>query len=229
MPTVERGLVNSSDAKHSIVAHFIQVMGILVLRSWLRFGFRGRILRARSVPSAPVLFASNHRSYADPPMIGMCARDPLSYFARADLWQIGFFRWILTVMHGIPIDRDNPGASSMKGAIANLRAGISVLVFPEGTRTKTGRVGPLRDGPALFARRAGVPVVPVYLRHSERVWPRGAFMPRLCGGLVEVRIGRPLQPPAGLDTRAQDAWIMRRLHFWMMANEKRVMGPRARS
>lgn len=158
----------------------------------------------------------------------MWLRQPIAYFARASLWKVPPIRLVLNIMQGIPVDRDSPGASSMKGAIDRLKQGVSVLVFPEGTRTRTGRVGKLRDGPALFARRAGVPIVPVYLHRFEAAWPRGALLPRLGGTRIAVRFGAPIQPPANLTSKEADAWVMRRLTAWMQRSEALYYGHAAR-
>lgn len=206
-------------APDAFLPRLIQALGILILRPLVRTTFQVRVRRAPGQPEGACVLAANHRSFFDPPFIGMWRRQPLSYFARASLWQVPFFRLMLGIMYGIPVERENPGVSSMKGAVERLRQGIPVLVFPEGTRTRTGRVGRLRDGPALFARRAGVPVVPVYVHRTEFCWPRGAVVPRLWGGRIEIRFGRPLTPPAHLPPREQDAWVTRRLQRWMEVQE----------
>jgi 1-acyl-sn-glycerol-3-phosphate acyltransferase len=210
-----------------LLAEFIQfTVGYLFLRPWYLFGFRGRLRRSRQQPAGPCVFAANHRSYFDPPFVGMFQLHPIAYFARGDLWDKPVIAFFLEAMQGIPVDRANPGLSSMKGAVDRLRRGISVLVFPEGTRTRDGRISAFREGPALFARRAGVPIVPVYLHRSERVWPRGAKLPTLLASGLEVRIGTPIHAPAGLEPRAQDAWVSRRLEAWMRVQERDLLGPR---
>ena len=209
----------------SWLARFVQLFGPMALQPLVRFIYRCDVHRAGPMPSPPVLLAANHRSFLDPPLIGLWFRQPISYFARASLWRILPIRLILEVMHGIPVERENPGLSSMKGAIASLQKGVSVVVFPEGTRTKTGRIGRLREGPALFARRAKVPVVPVYLHRSEAAWPRGALTPRLGGTRIAIYIGRPLVAPADLPARDQDEWITRRLQAWFTLQERRLYGP----
>ncbi len=205
----------------------IQVLlGYFILRPWLTFFLRGRVRRSRLLPDGPCVLACNHRSYADPGLVGMHMRRPIAYFARSNLWQYPIIAFFLNTMFGIPVDRDNPGLSSMKGAVDRLRRGIAVLVFPEGTRTKNGRLGLMREGPALFARRAGMPIVPVYLVRSEALWPPGKKLPRFISKGIEVRFGTPLIPPPELESRAQDAWISRRLQVWMEAQERQMFGPR---
>ncbi len=204
------------------------VLGYVLLRPWYRFFARGRVLRSRHLPDGPCVLACNHRSFFDPPLVGIHTRRPIAYFARSDLWKNPIIAFFLNAMFGIPIDRENPGLSSMKGAVERLRRGISVLVFPEGTRTRSGRLGQLREGPAMFARRAGVPIVPVYVHHSEMVWPRANKLPTLLTKGIEIRFGRPLVAPKNLDPRTQDAWISRRLQTWMIAQERQLQVTRPR-
>jgi 1-acyl-sn-glycerol-3-phosphate acyltransferase len=205
------------------------LLGYVILRPWLAFFLRGRVRRSRLMPDGPCVLACNHRSFADPPLVGMFMRRPIAYFARSNLWKSPIIAFFLNAMFGIPVDRDSPGLSSMKGAVERLRRGIAVLVFPEGTRTKNGRLGPLREGPSLFARRAGVPIVPVYLLRSEALWPPGKKIPCFFAKGVEARFGSPLVPPPHLDARAQDAWINARLRAWMLAQERRLLGPRLKN
>jgi 1-acyl-sn-glycerol-3-phosphate acyltransferase len=201
------------------------VLGHLLLRPWLRFCFRAEARRAGPRIQGAVVYAANHRSFLDPPFVGAWSDVPVAYFARASLWKNPFFRLLLDLFSGIPVERENPGMSSMKGAIERLKSGVPVLVFPEGTRTRSGRLGGFKDGPALFARRAGVPLVPVYLHRGEGCWPREAVLPRLVGGRIEIRFGRPLVAPAGLPPRQQDAWMTRQLTAWMRRQERELLGP----
>lgn len=205
------------------ITHLMQLLsGVILIAPWLRLCHRTRVRRSRRLPPGAVLYAANHRSFIDPPLVAVWSGEPVAFFARASLWRVPPIRVLLDIFYGIPVERDNPGMSSMKGAVERLRAGIPVLVFPEGTRTRTGRLGKLREGPALFARRAGVPLVPVYLHRSETCWPRGAVLPRPCGARLEVRFGRPIAAPAGMPAREADAWVMERLRLWFLMQEREL-------
>lgn len=206
----------------------VHLAGGLALAWWLRLAYRLTVRRAAPPPAGAVLYACNHRSFLDPPLVGLCSREPLAYFARASLWRNPAIALFLDLFRGIAVERDRPLASSVAGAVERLRAGWPVLIFPEGTRTATGRLGPLRDGPALIARRAGVAVVPVYVWRSERCWPRGRALPRLAGPRLEIRFGRPLSPPAGLPPRAADRWLMARLAAWLARQERQLEAAMAR-
>jgi len=195
------------------------------IRYWLLICYRVTVRKPGPLSHGPVLYACNHRAFLDPPMAAIWGKVPVCYFARASLWKNPIIGRVLDIFSGIPVDRDNPGPSSMKGAIERLKAGKQVLVFPEGTRTRSGRLGRFKDGPALLARRAGVPVVPVYVWRTESCWPRASPLPRPFGSRLEVRYGRALVPPAGLPPREQDRWVMRRLEAWMRLQERQLMGP----
>jgi len=201
------------------------VVGKMIVEPLLGFAFRLRIRRHHAYDGrASCVVACNHRSFADPPLATVALRRPLSYFARGDLWRYPVIGFALRFFGGIPVARDAPRLETMKTAVAWLRRGARLLVFPEGTRTRDGRLGRLREGPALFARRAGVPVVPVYLHRSELLWPRGG-LPR-CHGRVTIRVGRPVPVPDHLRGRDRDRFVTLYLQRWMRRQEALLRGYR---
>ena len=216
LATNPRGLPGLGDLVHLVCGGLIRV--------WVCLCYRVTVKRAGPRTWGPVIYAANHRAFLDPPMVGMWSPVPVSYFARANLWRNPLIGAVLTSSKSIPVERDNPGISSMKGAIDRLRAGVPIMVFPEGTRTRSGRLGRFKDGPALFARRAGVPIIPVYVVRTERCWPRESPLPRPFGSRLEIRFGSPMVAPAGLAPRAQDAWLSRRLEAWIRLQERRCLG-----
>lgn len=201
------------------------MLGVLVLRPFLRFSFRARVRFAGEMPAGGFIMACNHRSFLDPSMAAMWLDRPISFFARASLWKIPVVRQFLNAFGGLPIERDAPQMQIMRQTVEWLRAGRRILVFPEGTRTRSGRLGPMRDGAAMFARRAGVPVVPVYIHNSEGVWPRGMPTPLLAGERTEIRYGRPIYPPEHLPARQRDAVVTEYLRRWMARQERELRGP----
>jgi len=120
------------------------------------------------------------------------------FMAKKGLFSIPFLGWHLARAGHIPVFRDNPRAAVKTlglAAEAIQKHGISLIVFPEGGRTRTGELRDFKDGAAYIAIRAGVPLVPMALKGSRAILPFGSGTPRR--GVIEMRIGDPI-PTAGL-------------------------------
>jgi 1-acyl-sn-glycerol-3-phosphate acyltransferase len=148
------------------------------------------------------VFIANHQSYFDIPVLYAGLPFSLSFIAKKELFFIPFFGWGIAAIGHIWIDRDNARAArkSITRAIDKLkRQDISLVLFPEGTRSITGEVGEFRRGSFTLAFEAGVPVVPVSIRGTREILPKhqGMFMP----GPATVVIGDPVWPQelSGLD------------------------------
>jgi 1-acyl-sn-glycerol-3-phosphate acyltransferase len=151
----------------------------VVLRNLFSAYFQGRILHPERVPlEGPVLLASNHVSFADPPLIGCCLPRSISYLARDTLFSPPWFGAVLRHFNGIPIDRDGGGPSGLKVVLGRLAQGDAVLLFPEGTRSVDGRLQEARGGIGLLVTKAAVPVIPVRVFGLDRAWGRGNRFPR---------------------------------------------------
>ena len=144
-----------------------------------------------------VILASNHQSYLDPPFVAACLPRETSFMARRSLFEIPLLGPIIVACNAFPIERNTGDVRGVKNAIERLRSGSALLLFPEGTRSRDGRIGPLKGGLRLLAERAGVPVVPVLVDGAYQVWPKGRVFPRL-RGRVRVTFGDPL-PLEGTD------------------------------
>lgn len=109
------------------------------------------------------VYASNHTSYMDTPVIFSSLPFQFRILAKKELWPIAFIGWYLNRSGQIPIDTANPRASlsSLGGGVKALRAGMPLFVFPEGGRTATGELKPFLSGAAFLAIRAQVPLVPI--------------------------------------------------------------------
>ena len=138
-----------------------------------------------------VIIASNHQSYLDPPFVAASLPRETSFMARRSLFEIPLLGPIIVACNAFPIERNTGDVRGVKNAIDRLRSGSALLLFPEGTRSRDGRIGPLKGGIRLLASRAAVPVVPVLVDGAYDVWPKGRPLPRL-GGHVWIRFGKPV-------------------------------------
>lgn len=151
--------------------------------------------RERIDPRATYLFMSNHESTAFDIFALFRAIDhPFRMIAKRVLFFIPIFGWSLWMCGFIPIDRSNRGSAirSLRKAAQRMRGGLSILVFPEGTRGPGGgRLLPFKKGGFHLALEAGVPVVPVVVMGTDRIMPKGSR--RVGRGSIRVRIGEPIE------------------------------------
>lgn len=144
------------------------------------------------------VFAANHQSLFDTPI--MFAGLPVSFriLYKQSLNAIPFLGWHLWLSGHIPVDRGNAirARRSLDRAAERIRQGMSVVVFPEGTRSRDGSLGRFKAGSFLLAVKAGVPVVPVTIAESWRVMRRGRVT--VYPGTVRVTVDRPI-PVEGFD------------------------------
>jgi 1-acyl-sn-glycerol-3-phosphate acyltransferase len=147
---------------------------------WMSFGCAFRSLFGLKIvgeeyliTEGPVLVASNHESFLDPPLIGNLYKDEMVYLARKTLFT-GVTRWLYTQWNAIPVDQDRPDMGSLKTIIRKLKEGHRVLVFPEGERTVTGDLGEAAPGIGLVAVKSGAVIQPVRIRGAREALPRGS-------------------------------------------------------
>jgi 1-acyl-sn-glycerol-3-phosphate acyltransferase len=163
---------------------FLKPLAFVVMRLLFRVEVRGR----EHVPvTGPVLFVSNHASLLDPPLIGGAAPRPLCFMAKAELFRIPLFGRLIRALNARPLRREGSSAGALRDALRTLRAGNSLLVFPEGTRGAGDEVRTGKPGAGMLAVVSGAPVVPVYVSGSDRALPRGRALPR--PAKVVVRFG----------------------------------------
>lgn len=163
---------------------------------WMSFGAAYRTLfglrvigNENLIKAGPVLIASNHQSFLDPPLIGNLYQTEMVYFARKTLFK-GFGKWLYPQWNAIPIDQDKPDTSSMKAAIRKLKEGWRVLVFPEGQRTLDGSINEAAPGIGMIAAKAGVPIQPVRIFGADKALPRGSG--KISLARITVKVGPPI-------------------------------------
>jgi 1-acyl-sn-glycerol-3-phosphate acyltransferase len=138
-----------------------------------------------------VIAAPNHISYLDPEMIGSAITRECAFMARHDLWEHKFLAWLLPKLGSFPVNRDKPDRSAIRSAFDALDRGLCLVIFPEGTRSKDGKLQAAEPGLALIVQKSGAPVVPIAVIGSNEMLPVGAK------GLTRTKLklvfGSPIQ------------------------------------
>jgi 1-acyl-sn-glycerol-3-phosphate acyltransferase len=151
-------------------------------------------------PRRPYVFMSNHQSHYD--VLAVVAALPafqLRWVAKKELTKVPVFGWALRHSDHIIIDRSDHAEAmkSLRAAVEKMRGGLSVIIFPEGTRGPgDGTMLPWKRGGFVLALDAGIPVVPVAVRGSAQILGRRDW--QIHGGTIDVTIGAPI-PVAGLE------------------------------
>ncbi|WP_222262412.1 lysophospholipid acyltransferase family protein [Modestobacter marinus] len=172
-----------------------------VLRPLFWLAFRPTVVGRENVPpSGPVILASNHLSFIDSIAIPLMAPRRVSYLAKAEYWQGAglkgwFTRTLFTALQAQPVERQAQRAATaaLDTALAVLQAGGAFGIYPEGTRSRDGRLARGKTGVAWLALTADCPVVPVAVHGTDQVQPVGARWPR--PARIRVTFGEPLTFP----------------------------------
>lgn len=137
--------------------------GLCVLyRLFWRLEVRGR----EHIPAdGGLIVAANHRSYGDPPLVSVAMTRPLHFLAKQELFTFAPFAWLITALNAHPLNREGDIAA-IRAARKVLKEGDCLIIFPEGTRSRTDELGAARAGVGLLASMSGAPILPVYLHNS---------------------------------------------------------------
>lgn len=148
-----------------------------------------RIGREHIPREGGVIIAANHRSFLDPFVIGTLVRRPVYFVAKKELFYRRVPAWFLSSLGAFPVDRGNADRDAMDTARRIIERGDIVVIFPEGTRTRPGALGPPKRGVGRLALETGAPIVPVAVYGTEAVRKGWRIRPHK----VRLRCGRALQ------------------------------------
>lgn len=140
------------------------------------------------------IYMCNHVSNLDPPVVITVLPQRTSVMAKKSLFSIPVLGRAMRMASIVPIDRRNKDAAitSVRAAADVLRSGVSMVVFPEGTRSPDGRLLPFKKGPFYMATETGVPIVPLTVLNTEEMLPKKSM--RLRGGTAKVVFHPPISP-----------------------------------
>ncbi len=145
-------------------------------------------------PRRPTIYVSNHQSTIDIPTLFIALPVDFRFVAKKALKYVPFLGWYMSLARFVFVDRGNSreAIASLDAAARRIRGGVSIVAFPEGTRSEDCRVKPFKKGPFALAVKAGVPVVPVTIEGSGRLMPKNSW--NITPGPIVVRIGKPIDP-----------------------------------
>ena len=157
-------------------------------------------------PNRQYIFIANHQSYIDiPVLVQALSQFQLRWIAKKELFWVPLFGWVLWSSKHIIVDRSSlsRAMNSLSRARERIEKGISVVVFPEGTRSHHGDLLPFKRGGFLLAFKSQTPIVPVTIKGSGAVWSRGDW--RIRSGEIEIVMGKPVSVDR---YRAQDLKLL---------------------
>lgn len=132
-----------------------------------------------------VLLVCNHQSLLDPVLATMALPRECSYMARDTLFEHPLFGRLIRSLNAFPVRRGAADVGAIKESLRRLKQGMSLLVFPEGTRTPDGRIRQMMPGLGAIARKAKVPIVPTLIDGAFQAWPRESRLPRPGNAIIE--------------------------------------------
>ena len=144
--------------------------------------------------SKSYIFLSNHQSFLDIPILFRSIPINLHFMGKSELKKMPFIGWFMKSVGMVFVNRKDRAESikSLQEAGHMIRNGKSLMIFPEGTRSKDDKIGEFKRGSFFIAKEAEVPIVPVYVRNARLVWPVSSF--KFKSGPVEIIIGKPVEP-----------------------------------
>ena len=179
------------DRKGTIIHNYARAWGWLILKS---SGVGVALSGVNHIERGdPHILMANHQGAYD--IFALLAYLPVDFkwLAREEIFRIPILGWAMAAAGYVSIDRrgKKKALESIERAVAKIREGVSVLVFPEGTRSPDGRIHPFKKGGFTLAIKAGVPIVPISIRGSRNVLPRGSL--RVRPGKIDIMIGKGIR------------------------------------
>jgi 1-acyl-sn-glycerol-3-phosphate acyltransferase len=163
------------------------LFGRFLFRLMFRVLFRCVVEGGENVPkTGGAIIAPNHMSFFDPPLTGAALKRPLNFMAKQELFEVPILGFLIKRTNAFPVKRGSQDMSAMRRAFALLEAERLLLMFPEGTRSKDGKLGKGRAGAGMVACNAQVPLVPTRIENTYKIW---RFKK------VRIKFGAPIYPP----------------------------------
>lgn len=206
-------------------ADFMYRVAMTVVRTGVRImGVRVRVEGTDNIPPGVCIFAANHVSNIDPLAFVPAIPRRVGLLVKSELFRVPILAKAMRMSGFVPVQRENreAAAGSVEEALKYLKEGLSFAVYPEGTRSRDGRMLPFKKGTFLMAVRATVPVVPVSIVGAQDLMRKGEWAVR--PGEVTIRFGPAVD--ASAYTVEQRAILLARLEELVAAGLPEDQKPR---
>lgn len=186
--------------RHTLIYTIVMVLYVILAKTV----FRMKIVGKENFPrEGNYIIMGNHVSMFDPLTLAMCnLRREIHFMGKRELFKNKFLAFIWRQVHAFPVDRGNIDMAAMRTAMKIIKSGETLGIFPEGTRSTTGEMGPLLGGAGVLALKSGVDVIPVYISGRYKPLRR-----------MRVVVGEPVEMDdlraQGIDKDACDAFNAR--------------------
>jgi 1-acyl-sn-glycerol-3-phosphate acyltransferase len=158
----------------------------------LKIFWQMEVIGTENVPEkGGVIIASNHVSYLDPVVLGASTKRKINFIAKKEVFNNIFSTIILKNLIAFPVDRKNIDMPAFKKTMSILKEGRMLGIFPEGTRSLNGELQELKLGVIKIAMKAGVPIIPVGIVGTHKIYPQGKTFPVLFKNKITVYFGAP--------------------------------------
>ncbi len=167
--------------------YLVKIIVYIAFKIAFSVHFEGR----RNIPNGEaVIYASNHRTNADPPLVACMGKGKFAFMAKEELFKNKFFAFLIRSLGAFPVARGKGDMGVLDTAIERLESGRSLIIFPEGTRSKDGKVHRGHSGAAVIAAKSQKKIIPVGIVFNEKLKFRTK---------ITVKYGEPIDPNEYID------------------------------
>jgi len=172
-----------------LIYFYAKFLGILLCKFLFHLEIRG--LENLDGIGDSCIIAPNHQSFLDPPVLGLAFPRRLKYFAKTDIFKIPILSFLVRHLGAIPIDRDIMSSMTVRQGVKVLKEKNWLAIFPEGTRSRSEKMSPPKQGIGFLHYKSGAPIVPVWLDGTGRALPVFAHFIRPVK--IKVIIGQKIE------------------------------------
>jgi 1-acyl-sn-glycerol-3-phosphate acyltransferase len=186
------------DRNRAVVGRFSRLAAIAVTKTYPPWHLS---VEGRWPETGPYVVVANHQSLLDILLLSHVPRE-MKWIAKEELFRVPWLGWIFRISGDIPVKRGDAesGGEALARARRYLENGMSVMIFPEGTRSKTAKLLPFKSGAFRLAIEAGVPILPIAVNGSAAGMPKGSPWVRPCRAVAKI-----LEPVPSAGYRPEEA------------------------